>query len=435
MHISIFGLGYVGSISAACLSNEGHTVIGVDINEEKVSLINNGDSPIVEPYLDQYIATAVKSKKLLATTDVKMAVMNTDISIICVGTPNRKDGNLNLNFVFDVVKQIASILAQKQSFHLISIRSTVSPGTIKKIVELVEKTSGKHDQIDFDIASNPEFLREGSAIYDYYNPPYTLIGTNNKQSIALFQQMFQKVEARFIVTEPQVAEIMKFINNSFHALKVSFANEIGRLSKQLKLDGKEVMDIFMQDTKLNISTYYLNPGGAFGGSCLPKDTRALMALGYKEGLSMPLINNILDSNDKHIKYCIDSIAALQVNNIGFVGIAFKENTDDLRESPMVIIVEALIGKGYNIKIYDNNVNASKLLGSNKQYIENSIPHLSQLMVHSFAELSQHADLLVIGNNNEELNGLLKGLDKKKIIFDLSGINPTDLYCKYYGVCW
>lgn len=434
MKISIFGLGYVGSVSLACLAKEGHDVIGVDVSQTKIDLINDGKGPIIEPGLNEYIAEGIMNRKIKAIYNAEYAVLNTDMSMICVGTPNEDNGELSLKFILQVLEEIALSLKLKDSFHLILIRSTVPPGSVRQAIELIEKISDKKYSKDFDVALNPEFLREGTAIYDYYNPPYTLVGTRNETSVTMLRNIYNQINAPFVETDISVAELIKFVNNSFHALKISFANEIGRLAKQLNTNGIDLMNIFMLDNKLNISKYYLNPGSAFGGSCLPKDTKALSFLGRKVGVEMPLLDNIINSNTAHITNIVNQIVSIGIKKVAFFGLAFKDNTDDLRESPIVAIIEALLGKGYSLKIYDEYVNFAKLYGSNKLYIEDKIPHISALMVSS-PELISDMDLFIVTNKNQKFLNALNNLDKDKLVLDLAGIDKSQLVCNYQGICW
>ena len=368
MRITIFGLGYVGCISAACFAKEGHEVFGVDINKEKVDIINAGQSPIIEPGLEDCIKEAVESGKLTATTDVRNAVLKSEISLVCVGTPGSKNGNINLDYIYRVAEQVGDILKDSDNYHVFVIRSTVLPGTHEKCLSIIAERSGKTPGIDFGACSNPEFLREGAALKDFYNPPYTVVGEMDKKSGDYLEEIYKGIDAPMIRTNVKVAELVKYANNAFHAVKVAFGNEIGTICKAEGVDSHKLMEIFCLDKKLNLSPYYLKPGFAFGGSCLPKDVRALTYQGRENDLDLPLLNSIMNSNDQHIRRSVETVLSYEKKRIGILGLSFKANTDDLRESPMVDIVETLLGKGCNIRIYDHNVNLAKLFGANKEYI-------------------------------------------------------------------
>ncbi len=422
MKISILGLGYVGSVTAACLADLGHTVIGVDIDEGKVNAINNGYAPVQEKDLDDLIAKNVKKKTLVATQDAKEAIINSDISMICVGTPSRKNGDIDLSFLSRVVEEIAIFLKDKVSYHLIVIRSTVPPGTNEMHAKKISQICGKIPGEDYGVVSNPEFLREGSAVHDFYNPPYTIIGTKRPKDEKVMRLLYGNLNAPVIVVSSKVAEIMKYANNAFHALKITFANEIGSLCKVLGIDGHKVMDIVAKDTKLNISPVYLKPGFAFGGSCLPKDVRALSYIAKRNDVDLPVIQNILLSNEQHIKRAIDLVLDTGKKKIGFLGFSFKGGTDDLRESPAVKLIEFLIGKGFNVTVYDRNVSISKLRGKNKKYLEEHIPHISKIMVEDIEDLISLSEVIVVSQKDSDFN---KFVEKNKItqtIIDLISID-------------
>ncbi|MBX9636702.1 MAG: nucleotide sugar dehydrogenase, partial [Nitrosomonas sp.] len=402
MKISIFGLGYVGTVSAGCLATEGHSVIGVDPNKTKVDLINQGISPIVEKDIGEMIAAAAKNNVLRATLDVRDAVINSDISMVCVGTPSQLNGNLDLSHVRKVCEQIGAALKEKSAFHVVVARSTMLPGSMRTVViPALESYSGKKAGVDFGVCNNPEFLREGTAVFDYYNPPKTVIGETDSKAGELLMQLYAKMTAPLIRTEVETAEMAKYADNTWHAVKVAFANEIGNLCKAEGIDGHKVMEIFCQDTKLNLSPYYMKPGFAFGGSCLPKDVRALMYKGKSLDMDLPLINAILPSNQRQIEKGIKMIVEKGNKKIGILGFSFKAGTDDLRESPLVEVIEFLIGKGYELKLYDKNVNLAALTGANQDYILNHIPHISRLMASSMDEVLNFAQTIVIGNSAAE----------------------------------
>lgn len=437
MRITVFGLGYVGCVSAACFASIGHDVFGVDINQEKIDIINSGKSPIVEPGLEEKIFSSRKSGKLTATTDYQKAIQNSDISLICVGTPSQNNGGITLDYIYRVAEQVGTALKKNGPYHVFVIRSTVPPGTLKKCLSIIEEISGKKLGKHFGGCSNPEFLREGSALKDFYNPPYTVVGESDKKSGDKLKEVYETIDAPFIRTEVGVAEMIKYANNVFHAMKVVFGNEIGTVCKKYNIDSHKLMDIFCQDKKLNISGYYLMPGFAFGGSCLPKDVRGLSYLAKNNDLELPLINSLMRSNQDHIRRAIDMVLSHNKRRIGILGISFKSNTDDLRESPMVDVVETLLGKGYDLRIYDRNVHLAKLFGTNKEYINKRIPHISNLMVENIGDVLEHSELLIIGNNNEEFADIIKQLNDQYIIIDLVRIidDTKSVKSNYHGICW
>lgn len=437
LRIAVFGLGYVGCVSAACFSSEGHEVTGVDVSQEKVDIINSGKSPIVEPGLEEKISEAVSSKKLAATTDYKKAVTKSDISLVCVGTPSQKNGGVTLDYIFKVAEQIGEVLKKTNQYHVFVIRSTVPPGTLEKSLQIISKISGKKIGKDFGGCSNPEFLREGSAIKDFYNSPFTIVGELDSRSGDALAEIYKSIDAPLIRSKVKVAEMIKYANNVFHAVKIIFGNEIGTVCKKFDIDSHELMEIFCMDKKLNLSSVYLKPGFAFGGSCLPKDVRALSHLAKTNDLDLPLVNSLMRSNKDHIDRAIEMVLAHGKKRIGILGISFKAETDDLRESPMVEVVETLIGKGYDIRIYDRNVHLAKLFGANKEFINKKIPHISNLMVENIGDILEHSELLIIGNKNKEFENTISRLDSKFIILDFVRIlkDIDNLPAKYEGLCW
>ena len=437
MKISIFGLGYVGAVSAGCLANEGHYVIGVDPNMTKVEMINNGRSPIIEKDMDRMIEAAVRQGRLKATQSTEEAIAETEISFVCVGTPSQMNGDLELKYIRRVSEEIGGAIRHKGTFHVVVIRSTILPGAMRKVViPTLEERSGKKAGVDFGVCNNPEFLREGSAVYDFYHPPKTVIGETDFKSGARVAQIYEKMDAPLIRTAVEVAEMVKYVDNVWHALKVGFANEIGNICKAINIDGHEVMDIFVKDTKLNISSSYLKPGFAFGGSCLPKDLRALTYKGRRLDLELPILNAILPSNEQQIRKGFRLITAAGHRKIGILGFSFKEGTDDLRESPLVELIERLIGRGYDVRLFDRNVNLASLIGANKDYILNLIPHISKLMVNTIDDLLFHAETIVIGNGDKEFASVLNRRKKDQVIVDLVRIKG-DLSgeTNYEGICW
>ncbi|MDP6797178.1 MAG: UDP-glucose/GDP-mannose dehydrogenase family protein [Candidatus Krumholzibacteria bacterium] len=436
MRISVFGLGYVGAVSAACLAKEGHELIGVDPVETKVSLINEGKTPIIEDQVGEIIAETVASGSLRATMDASEGIANSELSLICVGTPSREGGSLDLHFVERVCETIGREMASKEDRHVVVIRSTILPGTMRGLViPTLEKHSGKKAGKDFGVCNNPEFLREGSAVYDFYNPPKTVIGESDNQSGDLLSSLYEKMDAPLIRTRIESAEMVKYVDNIWHALKVAFGNEIGNICKKLDIDGHEVMDIFVQDTKLNISPNYLKPGFAFGGSCLPKDLRAMNSMARDLVLELPILTAILPSNQLQVERGLLMILEKDRKKIGFLGFSFKAGTDDLRESPIIELIERLIGKGYDLALYDRNVNVARLVGANRDFIEERIPHISRLMVGSMEEVLEHAEVLVLGNADPEFRDVHSRLGQEQILVDLVRLGDPPDAENYDGICW
>lgn len=433
MKISIFGLGYVGCVSLGCLAQNEHNLIGVDVNQHKVDLINKGLPTIIEKDIDQIIGKQFDMGRIKATTDFKTAVRETEISIICVGTPSTKEGHLNLKYIYKVAEEIGEELQNKQDFHTIVIRSTVLPGTNKKIGKLIEKVSGKKRNVDFGIVSNPEFLREGTAVADYYNPAITVLGSDNQKSLDIMSDVYKLIKAPIERVSIQEAEIIKYINNSFHALKISFANEVGNICKELNIDSRNVMRLFCKDDQLNISPYYFKPGFAYGGSCLPKDLKGLKTLSHDHYITSPILEAIESSNNNQKRVAINLIESQKMRNIGILGLSFKAGTDDLRYSPIVEVAEYFLGKGYSLNIFDKNVTLSKLSGTNKAYIDEHIPHLSDLLYADISEVIDKSELLVITHKIEGINVIIKENPNKKFI-DLVGTLDESLD-NYEGICW
>lgn len=436
MKISIFGLGYVGAVSAGCLATDGHEVIGVDPNRTKVDLINQGTTPIIEKDIGEMISKTVKDGMLRATTDVRNAVLNTDMSLICVGTPSQLNGNLDLSHVRKVCEQIGEAIKEKDSFHVVVARSTMLPGSMRAVViPTLEAASGKKAGVDFGVCNNPEFLREGTAVYDYYHPPKTVVGETDERAGEMLVKLYEKMEAPLVRTDVETAEMVKYTDNTWHAVKVAFANEIGNICKAVGIDGHKVMEIFCQDTKLNLSPYYMKPGFAFGGSCLPKDVRALTYKARSLDLELPLLDSILPSNRKQVEKGVNMIVDKGNRKVGILGFSFKAGTDDLRESPLVDVIEHLLGKGYELKLYDKNVNLAALTGANQDYILNHIPHISKLMVNSMEEVLAFADTVVIGNGAAEFKEVPALLKEGQVIVDLVRISKEQSGGQYDGICW
>jgi GDP-mannose 6-dehydrogenase len=442
MKISVFGLGYVGCVSSACLSKEGHDVIGVDVNQTKVDIINEGKSPIVEKDLEDIIKDSVAcdrgNGRLRATIDSLEAIQNSDISLICVGTPSNFNGSLRLDIVKKCASDIGEVIRNKGDYHIVVARSTMLPGTVEEvIIPILEEKSGKNVGADFGIVMNPEFLRESTSVFDFYNPPMTVIGAYDDRSGDEIEKMYHFLKTPFVRINIKTAEMMKYANNVFHGIKVSFANEIGNICKAIGVDSHEVMNIFCMDNKLNISPYYLKPGFAFGGSCLPKDLKAINYKAKVLDIEMPLISSVLNSNKQQIENVINRVVRSGKKNVAVLGLSFKAGTDDLRESPLVILVETLIGKGFNMKIYDKDVSIAKLFGANKEYIEKEIPHISSLMVPTIDDALNHGELIIIGNKSKEFKSALAMCKDDQLIYDLVRITDDldNVPEGYEGICW
>jgi GDP-mannose 6-dehydrogenase len=435
MKLSVFGLGYVGCVSAACFSRVGHEVIGVDSNPLKVEVINAGRSPIVEPGVEDLIVAAVKAQRLRATTDVASAIAGSDLSLVCVGTPSNHNGSLDLRHIKRVCQEIGSALEVKRGHHIVAIRSTMLPGTVEDtVIPALEVYSGKRAGRDFGVAINPEFLREGSSIYDFDNPPFTLIGADDEDAAAPLAKLYAHLSAPVLKVGVKDAEMVKYACNSFHALKVTFANEIGMICKSLGVDSYRVMEVFCRDTKLNLSPYYLKPGFAFGGSCLPKDLRALTHRAKEEDVSVPMLDSILVSNQRQIERAVEMVLRTGRKKVGVLGLSFKPNTDDLRESPMVTLVERLIGKGLKLAIYDREVELARLFGANREFIENEIPHISSLMRKELEGVIDDSEVIVIGKRDEEFRSLA-GSSGRYVIDLVRMIEREETKESYQGICW
>ena len=437
MRISIFGMGYVGTVSAGCLAQEGHEVIGVDPVPTKVEIINAGRSPIIEAGIGEIIAETVNTGRLKATCNPIDAIEHTEISFVCVGTPSQHNGNLDTTYVRRVIEQIGEALKNKATRHTIVVRSTILPGTMRRLViPILEQSSGKQAGSGFGVCNNPEFLREGSAVCDFNAPPKTVIGEIDQESGDVLAGLYAKLNAPLIRTDLETAEMVKYVDNCWHALKIGFANEIGNLCKASDIDGQKVMENFCQDKKLNISTAYLRPGFAFGGSCLPKDLRALSYHAKMRDVPLPILGSILHSNELQVSRGLQMILEKEHTKVGVLGFSFKAGTDDLRESPIIEVIERLIGKGYDLRIYDKNVNMASLLGANRDFILNRIPHISKLMVHSADEVLNHGQTIVIGNNDPDFKSVPSKLNKKQVLVDfVRVIEERSQDGKYDGICW
>ena len=423
MNVSVFGLGYVGCVTAACLARDGHRVIGVDVSADKVGMINEGRSPIIEPGLEQLIKRLIRSGRFTATTSASFAVGETDLALVCVGTPDTGHGQPDTKALTRVAADIGEACGDRTTPFTVVVRSTVLPGTNdiirQRLLSAAEEASSRAEIPDLRLVSNPEFMREGSSIRDFDHPPFVLIGTDDAESAATMRELYANVDAPLVETSIRTAEMIKYVCNAYHALKVCFANEIGDLCEGLGADAQEVMRIFRLDKKLNVSEAYLTPGFAFGGSCLPKDLRAMLCAGRTHDVDLPLLASILPSNDGQVRRAAEAVLRWKRRRVGVVGLAFKPDTDDLRESPMVALVETLIGKGCDVRILDPNIVMARLRGANRQYIENEIPHIASLLCESVEELIDHADVIVIGAKCPDAASVLAAARPDQAIVDLT----------------
>jgi len=435
-NISIFGLGYVGCVGAGCLAQLGHQVIGVDPQQTKVDFINQGRATIIEAEIAEILATQLAAGRVRATSSAAEAIAATEVSFICVGTPPTANGHLDLRAIEKVAAEIGAALREKNHRHIIALRSTVLPGTREKVVEIIAEASGRLSGRDFAVVSNPEFLREGSSVRDFFNPPYTIIGSDCTWATEIMRAVYGGINAPFVAADPKVAELLKYVCNAFHALKITFANEVGNICKKLAIDSHQLMDVFARDTKLNISKAYLTPGFAYGGSCLPKDLKALRTIAHDHYLATPVLEAIERSNEYQKELVFKRILEFGLQNVGFVGLAFKAGTDDLRDSPIVDVIERLLGKGLNLKIYDPDVHLSQLAGANRDFILARIPFISRFITKDLAETIQASDLLVIVNRSPGIEQALSALPPGKAAYDLAGIRTAGVaHAGYSGISW
>jgi GDP-mannose 6-dehydrogenase len=437
--ISVFGLGYVGTVTAACLAHKGCDVIGVDPSSGKVDAMGSGRSPIVEPRVAELISEQHSTSRLRATTDPEYAVLNSEISFLCVGTPSLRNGKLDLGHIEPVCQEIGAILKKKKAFHLVVLRSTVLPGTAETIViPALEKSSGKRLGQGFGVCVNPEFMREGTAVSDFLEPSITIIGSSDAAHSSRLRDLYSWVPGRVFETSFRSAEMVKYVCNSWHAVKVAFANEVGTLAKQMSVDAESLVEIFTADTKLNISASYLKPGFAFGGSCLPKDVRALNYRAKELDLNLPLLESLMTSNQQHFERAVEMVLATGKKNVAVLGLSFKAATDDLRESPQVQLVKRLLGEGCEIRIWDDNVSLGRLIGSNREYIESAIPHIGSLMRSSLETTLEQAEVVVVGTRGLDPEVLKQHIRPEQHVIDLVNLERprrTDVNHSYEGICW
>jgi GDP-mannose 6-dehydrogenase len=435
MKVTVCGLGYVGCVTSACLAQLGHDVTGVDTDPNKVALLNEGRSPLIEPGLEDLIRAGVSAGRLRASNSLEDLG---EVCIICVGTPSNPNGSLGLDYVRRVVSSIGDALKKSAKYHVINVRSTVAPGTVEaEVIPLLAERSGKKPFEDFGVSMNPEFLRETTAVKDFHAPPFTVVGGLDQRSIDTVAKLYETIDAPLERTTLRVAEMIKYSCNAFHALKVCFGNEIGLLCKSLGIDSHAVMDVFCKDTKLNLSPYYLKPGFAFGGSCLPKDLRAILHKAKQMDVELPMLGSLLESNRRHLEHAFDMVQRTGKKNIGVLGLSFKAGTDDLRESPVALLVERLLGKGYKLSIYDEEVSLSQLIGANRRYIEATIPHISALMAREVAEVFAKSEVIVVTKRTPQFQDALAKHGAGKIIIDVVRM-PQRLAAEgstYDGICW
>lgn len=419
MTVTVFGLGYVGCVTACCLARAGHRVFGVDISADKVAMINAGLSPIIEPGLEEALARVVREGRLSAAEHAEEALAASEVALICVGTPDLGQGQQDLAALAHVAGAIGQACVGRSQPLTVVLRSTVLPGTTARVLHRVLMKEAQLSSAAVKVAVNPEFMREGSSLEDFQHPPFVLVGCDDPATASVLRQLYDGVDAPFLETTVRTAEMVKYVCNAYHALKVCFGNEIADLCDGLGADAQEVMRIVCEDRKLNISAAYLTPGFAFGGSCLPKDLRALLCAGRVFDIPVPLLRAIVSSNDSLIRRGIEAVLKTRKRRVGIVGLAFKPTTDDLRESPMVALAEALIGKGCDVRIYDPAVVLASLKGANRRYIETEIPHIASLLCDSIDALIEHADVLVFGATGTEAARVRAAVTGRQTIVDLT----------------
>lgn len=437
--IGVYGLGYVGCVSAVCLAIQGFRVVGVDVNADKIHLLERGQSPVIENSIGELTEQVIKDGTLTVTCNTPETVKQTSISLVCVGTPSTLGGGLSTKFLEQVTAEIGRALGELDRWHVVVYRSTMLPGTCRGLlIPMLEKYSGKRAGVDFGVCLNPEYLREGTSVADFFDPPKIVIGANDSRSRDSVSALYESLEANQFDTSIEIAEMTKYVDNSFHAMKVCFANEIGAICSSLELDSHEVMKIFLSDTKLNLGPSYLQPGFAFGGSCLPKDVRALTYIARNRQLEVPLISNLLNSNESHLRRALELAVEDGRRKVGIFGLSFKPGTDDLRESPMVELAERLIGKGFSVKIYDANVNLSRLIGANQFYIEEKLPHIGELLMDDINSVVEHGDILIVGSNAPDIVKIVAASISEKYVIDLVRMPHAPEFrgsANYRGIAW
>ncbi len=438
MRVAVFGLGYVGSVTAAGLARFGHMAYGVDVSREKVRLVNEGRSPVAERGLERLIGRAVRRGNLRATLSAAEAVERSNVSLVCVGTPSRRDGSVNLDFVRRAVGEIGRALRKSHRFHTVAVRSTVLPGTTEReVIPELERSSRKKAGRDFDVCFLPEFLREGSSVRDFLHPAKVLVGRHGARGLARVLELWRPIRALKFVTSLKVAEMSKYVDNAFHALKVAFANEVGAVAKSLGIDSHELMEIFVQDWKLNISPIYLRPGFAFGGPCLPKDLRALEWMGRKKEVKVPLFSGVLASNAAHLRRAVELALETGKKRVGVIGLTFKADTDDLRESPACELVRRLVKAGRKVRVYEPCLDLSRLVGANRAYVESHIPELPSLLLPSLREVVETSEVIVVAGAHSEFRGPLRNLKRSQTLIDMVHLPPSAIprRSNYIGICW
>ncbi len=438
MNISIFGLGYVGAVSLACLARDGHSVIGVDIDPNKLELIRTGKTPVVEEGMVELMAQVAASGRVSVTTDIVQAVLDSDLSLICVGTPSAPNGSQDQSAMLRLAHDLGKAMREKDGRHVFVFRSTLVPGTVDEMLKpIIEQESGKKDGHEFEICFQPEFLREGTSIRDYDRPPFTVVGANAEAPVTRLRELFGHLPCEFHITSIRSAEMVKYCCNNFHALKITFANETARLCEALGVDAFQVMDLVCKDRQLNISPAYLKPGFAFGGSCLPKDLRATLYLAKTRDVELPMLGNVLASNRMHVEHAIAKVLASGRRRVGMIGLSFKTGTDDLRESPLVLIAEQFIGKGLSLLVYDPEVHLSRLLGANRRFIEQHVPHIGSLMREDIESVIGESDVLVVGLSDTKIfEALTRNVREDQLVLDLVNIPRREaLRGKVVGLCW
>lgn len=438
MRVVVVGLGYVGSVCSACLAERGHDVVGVDTSAFKVDCIRRGESPIVEKGLPELIGRAVKEGRLTATTRIADAMPGADIVLVCVGTPSADDGSLDLTHVKRACAEVGEGLRGSKRFVTVVMRSTMLPGSVlKELAPVIEAAAGGKAGQDFGVAYNPEFLREGTAVEDFFGADYTILGAGCPRSGESLKQLYSGVGGELIVTEIPAAEMLKYVNNSYHALKVAFANEFGRLCKREGVDSHEVMRLMRRDTKLNISGAYLSPGFAFGGSCLPKDLRAVNSRARHNDMDLPVLMSIMRSNELHVAESVALIERFKMRKLGFLGLSFKAGTDDLRESPILRVIGTLVGKGYDVRLHDPSIDMDRVLGANRRFVEDELPYLPERLRPSLDDVLAHAEVVVIGNRSAEYRTIGPRLRKGQIVVDLVAAldRATVTDGEYHGLAW